>query len=349
MAAVDAIHIPALECRELLGFEFYFLDAVSAGRCRPLLITYQLTGRLISLGRYHLYDGPQERAGIGVYRRPTGGRIAGAGEGWLGCALILPTRDALLPTKLAGVRPEQVMNRYVRGILAGLGRFGLDCSYPGRDAITCQQRELAVCSFETNPSGALLFETLLAVDRGLEAVVFDLERLDPDGSLTVPMYSPETATTMARELGHDVATAELAGAIEHGYATLLGGVRPRELTPDERVEAERHAEAAALGQWLRARRPEPELDQVGRERGQLGFVEAHLALDGGGKIERLMMAGDFIANSSGVAEFEHALAGQRLDPMTVSAAAAKTFATGVSYILGLGDLANLVKVIMKAA
>ena len=155
-------------------------------------------------------------------RRLTGGRVVGAGEGWLGIALILPTRTSLLKETTPGLKPEQIMNRYARGLLAALRIAGLDCFYPGRDAITFDQREIAMCSFETNASGAMLFEVILAVNRGMEEVVHDLERVDPDGTLTCRMYGSDNATTVVREVGRDIGFAELADAIVTGYGSTLG-------------------------------------------------------------------------------------------------------------------------------
>ncbi len=349
MAVLDAIYAPELGHRQLLGLASYFLEGVRTGNCAPVLITYQLAGRLVALGRYHLYGGPEERAGVGAYRRLTGGRIAGGGRGWIGCALILPNRGALLREKISDLKPEQVINRYVRGVLNGLRELGVDCFYPGRDAITHERREIGICSFETDYSGALLFETIVAVSGGLEALVYDLELLDPDGVLTCPMYSADLATTLARELNRDVAPHELAQAIEAGYEGLFGDLRRRKLTSTESIEADQRGGALAASQWLTARKCDPSLGLVGRERIQLGFIEAHLALNRAGMIDRLMIAGDFIANSGGIDDFERELTGKRPDMISLTGAAARIFGDGRNYILGVGDLSNLTRAIMKAS
>ena len=346
MAALDAIYIAEIRSSELLALQLYFLESIKSGGSEPILITYGLPERAVALGRYHLYAGPETRQGIDAYRRLTGGRIIGAGHGWLGCALILPSRDWLLPQKNPALKPEQVMNRYVRGVLAGLRNLGVDAFYPGRDAVTVDRREFAICSFETDSSGTMLFETIVAVSRGLENLVHDLELLDPDGALTIPMYSSDAVTTLSREVGRELSTEEVAKAIEAGYATLTE-VRHRELTQEECSQARSRGDMAA--RWLTSRRHDPALRFVGRERLQLGFAEAHVALDSRGQIERVMMAGDFIANSSGLDAFEHELGGKRMDLMSVSAAVAKVYADGANYILGFGDLTNLARVIMKAS
>ncbi|MGD0074639.1 MAG: hypothetical protein ABSD31_09905 [Candidatus Binataceae bacterium] len=349
MSALDAINVQEISSWELLALQSFFLEAVGAGRHDPVLMTYGLAGRAVSLGRYHLYGGPETNRGVDVYRRLTGGRIAGAGQGWLGCALILPSRDLLPPQEAPALKPEQVINRCVRGVLTGLRNLGVDSFYPGRDAVTVARREIAVCSLETNSSGALLFEAGIAIDRGLEALVDDLELLDPEGSLTCPMYSAEATTTITRELGRDVSSQEVAAAVESGYEAMFGRLGRREFTAAERAQAKGcGAELAAAG-WLTSRRHDPSLTMVGRERIQLGFAEARLALNDAGTIERVMITGDLIANSGGLAEFERELSGKRLDLISVSAAVAKTYADGANYILGMGDLTNLSRLIMKAS
>jgi len=353
VAVLDAIVLSRLDPSLLLGLELNFLEAVSAGQCRPALIVHTLTRetgatRLVSVGRYHLYGGPDERAGIGAYRRLTGGRVVGAGEGWLSVALILPTRHALLKERDSILKPDQVMNRYVRGALDGLRALGLECFYPGRDAITINKREIAMCSFETDAGGAMLFEITIALSRGMEDLVHDLERFDSNGDLTCPMYNRENAATVARDLGRDVAFDELADALLRGYADALGEIERRDLTPAERSRAERRGAELMASGWLIDRKLDRAFNRVGVAGSQLGMVEAHLRFRGG-EIERLMLTGDFIANSSGLREFESALARKPLDLPTVSAAAIHAFGDGSNYILGIGELANLVKLVMKAA
>ncbi len=196
--------MPRIEAWHLLGVQAHLLEAVANGETRPILLLYTLAGRLLSIGRYHLYDGPGQQAELSASRRLTGGRVVGAGDGWLDLALILPSRDALLPPHDVILKPDQVMNRYVRGLLTGLRNLGLECFYPGRDAVTFEQREIAMCSFETDARGAMLFEAALAINRGMEEVVHELERFDPAGQLSCAMYGPDVATKVVRELDRDV-------------------------------------------------------------------------------------------------------------------------------------------------
>ncbi|MGC1398828.1 lipoyl protein ligase domain-containing protein, partial [Candidatus Binatus sp.] len=125
MAELDVIFAPALAPDDLLGLELHLLDAVARRETAPVLLIYASPGRAISIGHYHLYGGPAERDGINVMRRLTGGRVVGAGQGWLGLALILPTRTALLKEDVTRLKPDQIMNRYARGLLSGMRALGV--------------------------------------------------------------------------------------------------------------------------------------------------------------------------------------------------------------------------------
>ena len=347
MPDLDVIVAPALALDDLLGLELHLLHAVAMRQTPPALVVYESPGRAVSIGRYHLYSGPAERDSVGVMRRLTGGRVVGAGDGWLGLALILPTRTALLKEDAARLKPDQIMNRYVRGLLSGLRTLGIECFYPGRDAITFEQREIAMCTFETNASGAMLFEAALARSRGMENVVRDLEQLDPDGALSCRLYEAASSTTVARELGRDVSFGEIAGAIVTGYRSFFGEIRQRQLSEIEVSEAKNRAKLAAL-QWHNLHNLDASVTLKNRIASQLGAIEAAIALNGDRTIEAARLSGDFIANSPAVAQLENELRGQPLDLATVSRAVTKIFSRDENFFLGAGDLTNLVRLIAGA-
>ena len=345
VAVLDAIILPSIAPVELAGLELHLLER----RTAPTLIVYASPGRTVSLGRYHLYAGEAEREGVGATRRLTGGRAIGAGDGWISLALVLPHIGAILPERDAALKPDQVMNRYVRGLLAAFRALGVDCFYPGRDAITFDHRELAACSFEVAANGAMLFEATIAVNRGMEELVHDLDRLDPEGGVNCPMYGPENATTLARVLGRDIRFAEIARAIVAGYGDLAGEIRERALAPEERAQAERRAQELAVAPWLRLGVNPQSFNRSNRIAAQLGAVEARLAVADNFTIEQLILTGDFIANSPGVAELESEIAGTTLDLPSVTRAVMRTHGDGRNFILGLGDLENLIRLIAEAA
>lgn len=345
MSVLDTIILPSITPLELAGLELYLLERLSA----PTLIVFASPGRMVSLGRYHLYAGEPERAGVSAMRRLTGGRAIGAGDGWISIALILPRIGALLPERDAALKPDQVMNRYVRGLLAAFRALGVDCFYPGRDAITFDHRELAACSFEVAASGAMLFEATIAVNRGMEELVHDLDRLDPEGGVSSAMYGTESATTLTRILGRDIGFAEIARVVVNGYGDFAGSIHERTLEPEERTQAERRAAELAASRWLRLFADPQSFNRSNRIAAQLGAVEARIEVADNFTIERLMLTGDFIANSAGVAELGRELAGTTLDLPSVTRAVMNTYGDGRNFILGLGDLENLVRLIAEAA
>jgi lipoate-protein ligase A len=344
VAQLDVILAPALGPDDVVGLELHFLDAVAARQTPPVLLIYSSPGRCVSIGRYHLYRGGTERDGINVTRRLTGGRVVGAGQGWLSLALILPTRTALLKEDATRLKPDQIMNRYARGLLSAMRTLGIDCFYPGRDAITFEQREIAMCTFETDAAGAMLFEATVALNRGMEELVHDLERIDPDGALSCRMYDAASATKMVRELARDISFDELAGAIASGYENSLAETRRRDLTPLESSQAQHRGRALAASNWLqRTAGDSPTLKN--RIASQLGAIEAAVALNSERTIESALLSGDFIANSPAVAELESELRGRPLDLASVSQAVTKVFGRDGNFFLGAGELSNLVRLI----
>ncbi len=351
MPELDVILAPAIAPDDLIGLELHLLDAIATRQTPPVLLIYASPGRSISIGRYHSFDGAPERGGINVIRRLTGGRVVGAGDGWLGIALILPTRTALLKEDDTRLKPEQIMNRYARGILGGLRALGIDCFYPGRDAITVAQREIAMCTFETDASGAMLFEAAIAQSRGMEELVHDLERIDPASALSCRMYDAASATTVVRELARDVSFEEIAGAIASGYRSSLGETRRRELTAIESAQARRRGDRNRLDLSNRTHPAVAGGSPTLRNRiaSQLGAIEAAIALNADGTIEAARLSGDFIANSPAIAELESELRGRPLDLASVSQAVARTFggidSDKANFFLGAGELSNLVRLI----
>lgn len=340
----DAIVIPSIAPADLIGLQSYLLEAVAARACAPLLLVYGVSARAVSLGRYHRYSGREEQGGITALRRITGGRVVGAGPGWIGLALVLPSRTALLPPADLRLRPEQVMNRYVRGLLGALRAMGIEAFYPGRDAITVARREIAMCTLECDDRGAALFEATLAFTRGMEQLIHDLERFDPDGQLGCAMYGPENSTKVVRELGRDADFDEIAGVLVDSYGGLLGGANRRELLTLEIAQAAHRGGSCgrfSSDNWSADARSS-------RMQSQLGTVEARIELGPDRSVARFGIYGDFIANSPAIRALESEMAGKRIDIATLSSAVMKIFSQGDNFILGIGDVSNLVNLVMRA-
>lgn len=348
MAAAKAIVIPQPLAPEApAALQGAMMEAAPAHPAT--LLVYGAGGRMVSLGRYLRWTGANGRGGVGVVRRLSGGRVWGAGAGWVGVALVAsPDLAVCGHERIGALRPEQMMNRLARGLLDGLGALGLKCFYRGRDSITAGGREVALCSLEVDERQTVLFEAMVAAERGMDALTDDLETLDPGGELVAPMYDAATSTTLRRELGHEIGFAEIADALVTGYAGLCGGFERRELSHGEHARIEARATAPDAPREPNGTSRPVAAMLISRMRGQLGFVEAALALAADAGIERLELTGDFIANSSMPSRLEGELRGRRLELPAVAAAVAKVLRDGSNFLLGLGEPENLVRLLMSA-
>lgn len=305
---------------------------------RGALRVYDLAGRVLSLGRYHLAPPPPPpAAGVTLARRLSGGRAVPSGDGFVCLALALPHRSALHAAEPLALAPEQVMNRHVRGLLEGLRLAGVPAFYPGRDLLTADGRVLGLVSFEVDEAGALLFEVVLAAGQSFAVLPRLLDAIDPEGVVPAEMLGPEAVTSVGAELGVTPPVAEMAAIIRRGYEKELGVVFEDRAAPPAR--------GAEDPGWIHGRRRRADLDRRGTVRGQLGLVESFAAVADGRLIE-VMLAGDFIANSPAMARLERALAGCAAEPASVRAVVTEVFAAPGNFLLGLGPPTAVADVIL---
>jgi lipoate-protein ligase A len=337
---VELIVESGLDVRESLAQD-RFLLAEAAARTRAadgVLRVYELAGDVLSLGRYHLAPRPPAAGAPRLLRRHSGGRVWAAGAGFLGVALTLPHRSALVaPDAPLALEPSQVMNRCVRGLLAALEHAGVPAVYPGRDQVTAGRRVLGGVAFEVDAAGALLFEATIGNARDAAVLPAWLDAVDPSGIVRAEMLGANDVTSVARERGRGLALGEAAEGLVAGYAA-RSGVRfeSRALEPGERAAVARLAEDA-LGdaRWLAPRGPRPHLRRASTTT-QLGAFEAQVALDGDGTLHEVLLAGDFLADSPGVERLEQALRGCRPTVEAVEATASAVLAEPGHFVLGLG-------------
>ena len=334
---LDLIVQPALSPRESLAADRRLLDEAPAGQ--GALRVYALAGEVLSLGRYHLAPEPPAGCAVELWRRHSGGRAMPWGEGFVGLSLVLPHRAALVASDPLALAPDQVMNRYVRGILEACELTGVPALYPGRDVITVQRRILALVSFEVEASGALVFEAVIANGRDFSVLPGLLDRADPGGVVKAGMLTAEDTTSLARQRGRALDAAEVADRLRRGYERRLGvSFRERTLALDADLDA---------AAWLGQRRLGARLDRHASVATQLGVLEAHLAL-AGGRIEKAMLAGDFIANSPAIERLERALRGCPAEPAAVEAVVAAVFAEPENFILGVGAVGTVAETVARA-
>jgi hypothetical protein len=232
-----------------------------------------------------------------------------------------------------------VMNRYVRGVLRALDALGVEAFYPGRDAITVDGRILGLVSFEVDAAGTLLFEAIVANREDFGRLPALLEAVDPTGVVPAIFLHADGVTSLAR-LDRAVTTGEVAEAVRRGYADAFGV----ESEMDGRPLAAAAEDAAA---WVASRRVRPGFDRRAASRIQLGMLEVRLAA-AGGRIADVLVSGDFIADSSAIAELEAGLRGAAATPAGVAAAVDAVFARAAHFVLGIGPLPTLLDTIVQA-
>ncbi|MEO2167618.1 MAG: hypothetical protein ABGY42_05770 [bacterium] len=310
----------------------------AAGRGSLHLHLSTLSGERLGLGAFHA---ALPEAGERVWRRHTGGRAIAIGEGFLIVSLFLPHRSALVATEPYVLRPEQVLNRGVRGVLAWLRTLGLDPVYPGLDFLTVGDRRLAHLSFCELRSGATLVQAIVARETSLAETMLRLDRLDPAGVIPALAWSPEEATTLARQ-GQAEAAALSPGAtlgpLAEGFRSTFGlGVGLAELhrLPSEGPPSDNPASLSAM---QGARHVQAE--------GRLGPVLACIEEEHG-SVKHVAISGDIIAPEGMADALQAALSGGPADKARIEAAVDKVFDGQRGYALGL-DPAGLEDLLGRA-
>jgi hypothetical protein len=267
-------------------------------RCDAILYTYTIPGDVLGLGRYHIVPAGAEAGGVALVRRTSGGRPAPLGDGFVGIVLALPHRAHLLASD-APLAPEQILNRYVRGLLGALESLGIRGYYPGRDVVTADGRIVASAGFEIAPDGATLVEMSLAVGRSFASVSTFADRADPSGVVPMELLLPDQATCVAECIGRTPDLGETTAALATGYASRLGcdvamtddlPAIPRDTT------------------WLDAGRLAPHLDRHAAVRDLIGVVEVYAAR-ANDRVSDVRLCGDLLAPSGTVERVEAALRG----------------------------------------
>jgi lipoate-protein ligase A len=348
--ALPVLVEPRLTPRESLARDRFLLEAVVAHpeRWPAALRVFDVAAEAVSIGRWHLAPEPAT-ADVAVMRRRSGGRAAAFGTGFVGVTLVLPARGALLESDAGSLRPEQVMNRYVRGILGGLERHRIAAVYPGRDTITARRRHLGVVAFTELPTGEVLVEAIVATDGDPSALPRLLDRADPGGVVRATMLTPADTTCVAAEQGHAPGVAELADWMAAGYAERLG-VTPeaRTFDPDETARITALASRLDEAAWLADRRPRAELDRRASTATMLGALEVHLALGSDARIRDACISGDLLAGDDTIPALEQALRGCAPDRPAVAAAVTRALAESHRFLLGVGPVDTLVDTVVRA-
>lgn len=305
---------------------------------RALLVAYALPGDVLVLGRYHVVPPAREAAEVEITRRLCGGRAALLGRGFVGLALALPHRNALVAPAAPPLGPAQILNRNVRGLLGALEGLGVRAYYPGRDLITVDGRVIASLGFEVCPDGAVLIEMALAVGRSFADRSRFADVADPAGVVPMDVLLPDQGSCVAELTGRTPSLEAIVGALSTGYADRMGV---------EVARCEPLAMPPVDPTWLVQGRLSPRLDRHATMRAMLGVIEVHVACDGA-VITDLRVCGDLIAPASTVATIEAALRGAPVDRDGLRQRVADAVARDGGFILGLQTVESIGDLVAEA-
>ena len=313
----------------------------------PVLLTAPLSGEVVLLGRHQraasaVHQGEIADRGLSLVRRVGGGRAVLAGGGDLLVFLAVPPGTALVPGPFGA---EKVLNRYVRGLLAGLRAGGArSAAWFGRDFVSAGSRRVAVVSQEVTAAGATALEAVVAVAGDLAL---------PAGLHAYPAHADPRAEgpppTSLRALGAEARAAGSPGAgaapIEAGaladlLAQAYAGATGRELAPFDGPLVEVEAPPAVEAEAHLARSGVAEIPA--------GFVEALLRHEGGLVLEA-RLRGDFMAPADLLAGLERALAGCPLEAQALGRRVDQAFSAPGAFIHGLSALGILPEALLAAA
>lgn len=279
------------------------------------------------LGRFHL-DRPEMSC-----RRLTGGRTVAGGPDHIRVALALPHRSALESADPGALRPEQTMNRCVRGLLDACRALGADVVYPGRDVVTVDRVPVGWLSLtEAAPVGCL-FEAGLGVRRGiLDGAAGGPTRHDVTGP-TAPVSA--ALASVARQGG---SPADVARAVVESYVARpwkgVGSLPAEGLPVADPIDRAWSAPSAA--------------DRVGTVPAMLGAVSAYVDIDAARRLRGVRLCGDMIAPLETVRALERAVVGTVALRSEVERVIAATLTGADRWILGVDAPRDLAGAIMEA-
>ena len=350
MPVVDLIVQPTVDPDMSVAIDRYLMRAVSRRTRNAVMRIYAVAGDVISLGRYQLAPIDAPRGAVRLMRRPSGGRTVPFGDGFVAVSLILPHRSTWFGSNPFALAPYQVLNRYVRGVLETCRIAQLPVIYPGRDCITVNRRVLGITSFETDETGTLLFEAIIASTRDFDILPGFMESADPDGTVRISLLE-HGGISLADAMQRVVTFADVSDLLQQGFANQFKlELVPSELLPLEwQVIEGLAAREYAPQQWIHQRRYRPDLDRRATVSVQLGVFEVFLALQQQRFIKEAMFSGDFIADSPAIDALEAALRLVPVDGRSIETLTNEIFSDPRHFVLCIGRLRTITDAILRAA
>ena len=346
LSIIDAGEVsPELEA----GIIRYFIKKVAAKRdnADSILCVVSPTGSGISLGQFQvapivLHLGNCREDGFSIFHRLTGGGATSYGKGIVNLTLILSTPSAFSDP----IPPAKVINRYVRGILTGLQRFGLNAMYYGGDFLAVNKKRAAYLTMNMDSQGIILFQIVLGRSQNYTL---------PKKFLNYParvqeMRPPPESTNLHQELGRCLTIQELNDSFLKGYEKrfgIKGEVRP--ISKEEMGEASQLKMAETLYPSLD--KP-PALD--GLVESDLyefsgGFFQAWVSLDKNSCLDQVRVTGDLLVDGPALEQLKNRLKGIPLIYEEIGKVVDHILMDPAHFIFGFKTLKVIPESILEAA
>jgi hypothetical protein len=230
--------------------------------------------------------------------------------------------------------PGRILNRNVRGMLAGLRTLSVPAHYFGRDFVTVASDPCVYVGWDEDAAGRVLLEFFVGVETSFALP----PGVDGYGERSEPALRGKIPTTLRAAHAHYSAISDVAEAVARGYAQGFGLELERaEIEGAAIVDRARVDVTDARG--LTWSRPYEEA---------IGFVSAGVRLDASGAIEALEVGGDFFQQRECAAQLAARLVGKQPDPETVGAALDAVYAARPGLIEGVRSLTTLRSAILDA-
>jgi lipoate-protein ligase A len=269
-----------------------------------------------------------EAIALPVVHRRTGGAAVFCAPGVLYVALALHDASVLMACP-----PGRILNRNVRGMLAGLRTLSVPAHYFGRDFVSVNGDPCVYVGWDEDAGGRVLLEFFV----GVETVFALPPGIDGYGERSEPALRGKTPTTLRAARAHYATMADVEEAVVRGYGQGFGLELERAQLDDAAIPVPRIDVRDTRG--LSWSRPHEEA---------IGFVSAGVRLDANGTIAQLEVGGDFFAQRECAAQLAARLTGSQPDPEAIGAALDAVYAARPGLIEGVRSLTSLRSAILDA-
>lgn len=275
-----------------------------------------------------------------VLRRASGGIAVRAGDGVTYVALALRERSSLMPCP-----KSRILNRNVRGALAGFRKAGIIAHYFGRDFISIDARPAAYVGWAARTDGRVLLEFFVCEtsscfisprELGYPAITSDPLRGKEPWTL-----QQAVGTVLGSDKREPVRGHSLIEHLADGYRSGWNAAFEPTAIPDA---------------WLRAEvrvglPPDPDASALHWSHPieeAIGFISAGVAMDGAGKLARVRMCGDFFADEGCAITLERMLIGVAPSADHIARAVDNAYGQAGHDIEGVRDLRTFQTAILDA-